>query len=63
MRNTRDYNLDVLRIIASFMVVIIHISSYFWYDYSYNTVSWQIMNFFDSISLIHHSNPYIFQHG
>ncbi len=30
MKDTRLYNLDVLRIIAAFMVVMIHVSGYFY---------------------------------
>ena len=46
----RDYNLDLLRILASFMVILIHVSAYLWYSVPSNTFEFNVYNFFDSIS-------------
>lgn len=47
--NSRNYNLDLLRILASFMVIVIHVAAYLWYDVSYNSFSFKVYNFYDSI--------------
>lgn len=46
----RDYNLDLLRILASFMVILIHVSAYSWYTVPSNSFEFNVYNFFDSIS-------------
>lgn len=45
----RDYNLDLLRILASFMVIIIHVASYQWYSTKVNSFNWGVYNFYDSL--------------
>lgn len=44
--------LDVLRIIAAFLVVSIHISSFCWYGTSHLSFNWIIMNYADSLSRV-----------
>lgn len=44
----RDVNLDLLRIIASFMVIFLHVSAKELYSYSDN-LSWQFLAFYDSL--------------
>ena len=46
---TRDYNIDLLRIVASFMVVVIHVAAYRWSLVSVQSSEWQWYNFYDSI--------------
>ena len=41
---------DVLRILAIFFVVVLHVSSANWYKTDVNTYNWFMMNFYDSIS-------------
>lgn len=47
---TRIVSFDVLRIIASVMVVMLHVSASNWYSMSPNRVEWVAMNFYDSMS-------------
>ena len=46
---TRNYNLDLLRILAAFMVVLIHVSAQNWYITPSNTFTFNIYNFYDSL--------------
>ena len=48
--NNRVYYFDMLRIFATFAVVLIHSSGAGWSDMSPSTFIWQICNFFDGIS-------------
>lgn len=45
----RDYGIDLLRICAAFLVVLIHLSAEHWLNYSYNSTEWFVCHFFDSI--------------
>ena len=47
--NTRNYNLDLLRILAAFMVIFIHVSGNQWYNTPCNTLAFNIYNFYDSL--------------
>ena len=47
--NKRIIYLDILRIIAMFAVIIIHVSAINWYDTSINSFSWQVYNIYDSL--------------
>lgn len=50
IKKDKDYNIQLLRIIGAFLVVVIHVSSYHWYDFSYKSFNWNILNIYDSIS-------------
>ena len=41
--------LDILRILASFAVIILHVSAQNWYDTDVSSFAWQTFNFYDSI--------------
>ncbi len=41
---------DILRILAIFFVMVLHVSSGNWYVTDVNSFQWQMMNFYDSIS-------------
>ena len=45
----RDYGIDLLRICAAFMVVLIHLSAENWSYYAYNSTEWFVCHFFDSL--------------
>lgn len=45
----RDYGIDLLRICAAFMVVLIHLSAENWLNYTYDSTEWFVCHFFDSI--------------
>ncbi len=45
----RDYGIDLLRICAAFMVVLIHLSAEHWLNYAYDSTEWFVCHFFDSI--------------
>lgn len=45
----RDISLDILRIIACFMVVGIHTTAQGWYIYPPRTYTWTILNFYDTL--------------
>ena len=45
----RIYNLDLLRILACFMVIVIHVCSYYWDCTSYNSFEFNVYNFYDSL--------------
>lgn len=47
--NSRQYYLDILRIIACFMVIMIHIISMDFNNYLPATNEWKVMNSYDSI--------------
>jgi len=49
LKNNRNYNLDALRIIACFMVIVIHVAAYRWYDVPYYTFDFKVYNFYDSL--------------
>lgn len=49
MKN-RIYFLDKLRVLACFMVCMIHVSSYNWSNVDINGTNWSIMNIYDSIA-------------
>ena len=44
----RHTNIDILRIVASFMVIVIHVSASEWYSTDVDSAEWAIMNFYDS---------------
>lgn len=44
----RKYSLDLLRILASFMVVWLHVSAEYWYSVSVFSNEWRTFNFYDS---------------
>ncbi len=46
---TRIVSFDVLRIVASIMVVMLHVSASNWYSISPNRIEWVAMNFYDSM--------------
>lgn len=45
----RDYNMDLLRVVAAFMVIVIHVSAYNFGDTPSKSTEWLSYNFFDSI--------------
>lgn len=45
----REYNMDLLRICAALMVVLIHLSAECWLEYTYDSTEWFVCHFFDSI--------------
>ena len=47
-RTERDIRYDLLRIIASFMVVFLHVSATEWYTTPPQSFDWLVMNFYDS---------------
>ncbi len=49
MKKERIVYLDVLRIIAIFAVILLHVSALEWNNTSPNTFNWQIYNIYDSI--------------
>lgn len=51
MKQKRDYNLDILRIIATFMVIVIHVCAYYWYTTPITDFNWKVYTFYDSIVL------------
>lgn len=46
---TRDYNMDLLRILAAFMVVVIHVSAHNFSDTPTKSIEWLSYNFYDSV--------------
>ncbi|MDL2250609.1 acyltransferase family protein [Lachnospiraceae bacterium OttesenSCG-928-J05] len=44
----RDFNMDLLRVMASLMVVVLHVSGLNWYTASVSTSQWKALNFYDS---------------
>lgn len=54
----RDYNIDLLRILAAFMVVLLHVSAQYWGLERYNTLYFNIFNIYDS--LVRSSVPIFF---
>lgn len=47
---TRKCYIDILRVIASFAVVLIHVTVSYIDDYSADTSQWAILNLFNSLS-------------
>lgn len=47
MEQKRQYNLDLLRILACFMVLVIHVSAQNWYTILPQSTEWQIFNIYD----------------
>ena len=47
---TRNYNLDLLRILATFMVILIHVSAQNWHITPSNTLTFNIYNFYYSLA-------------
>ena len=45
----RDLSLDILRIIACVMVVLVHVAMEGWYDISPRTYNWTVLNFYDTV--------------
>lgn len=45
----RDYNMDLLRILAAFMVIVIHVSAYNFSNTPTKSIEWLSYNFYDSI--------------
>ena len=50
MKKKNILYLDVLRIIATFAVIAIHVVTLYWNDYDVSTYEWGAFNVFDSIS-------------
>ena len=46
----REYGIDLLRICAAFMVVLIHVSADPWPHYAYDSTEWFVCHFFDSLA-------------
>lgn len=46
---TRDYNMDLLRILAAFMVIVIHVSAHNFSDTPTKSIEWLSYNFYDSV--------------
>ena len=46
---TRDYSLDILRILACVMVVGIHTTMEGWYNISPRSYNWIVLNFYDTL--------------
>ena len=44
----RILSFDFLRVIASFAVIVLHVSAKYWYYTDVNGFEWQVLNFFDS---------------
>lgn len=42
----RDYNMDLLRVVAAFMVIVIHVSAYNFGDTPTKSTEWLSYNFF-----------------
>lgn len=47
MEQKRQYNLDLLRIFACFMVLVLHVSAHNWGRTSPESIEWQIFNIYD----------------
>ena len=45
----RDYNMDLLRILASLMVIVIHVSTYNFLDTPTKSIEWLSYDMYDSI--------------
>lgn len=45
----RDFGIDLLRICAAMMVILIHISAECWWSYPYDSTEWFVCHFFDSL--------------
>ena len=45
----RNYRIDALRILAAFMVILIHISAGYWLEYPVTDIHWKTVNFYDSL--------------
>lgn len=50
MKKNRIIYLDILRIMAAFAVIVIHVSTQFWHSESINSLNWIFMNFWNAIS-------------
>lgn len=46
--STRQLHYDLLRIFASFMVVMLHVSAFYWDKIQPQTEQWMALNLFDS---------------
>ena len=46
--STRQLHYDLLRIFASFMVVMLHVSAFYWDKIQPQTEQWRALNLFDS---------------
>lgn len=42
--------LDVLRVVATIAVIVIHVSCGHWFELDYNSYEWQVLNFWDACS-------------
>lgn len=49
MVNKREYNMDVLRILACFMVVVLHTSAQNWDTVSFTSFEWKAFNFYNAM--------------
>lgn len=45
----RNYSLDLLRILACFMVIVLHVAAANWYSTPFNTFHFNVYNFYDSL--------------
>lgn len=46
----RKIYIDIIRVIATFAVIITHVCSFKWYGTDVNSFHWQCLNFFSSIT-------------
>jgi len=49
MKSDRVVYLDILRIVATFAVIILHTAASKWYETPVNTFNWQVFNIYDSL--------------
>lgn len=49
MEKERTINMDLLRILACFMVVLCHVCVYVWHDVGVHDFEWKVINFYDSM--------------
>ena len=49
MVNEREYNMDILRILACFMVVVLHTSAQNWDAVPFISFEWKAFNFYNAM--------------
>ena len=47
---TRNYRVDALRLLAAFLVILIHVSAKYWLTYPITDPHWNAVNFYDSLA-------------
>ncbi len=50
MNKNKIYYFDYLRVVSAFMVIVIHVSAFYWYDLSVQSNSWIILNTFNALT-------------